>query len=185
MKFKFTPIKWAGGLLFTIVSGSIYDYIKEQPLFSTLGKIFLATITVKVWMLIVAAALIIALLQSKTKLLPLLTTLKDHIDRIKSPSLIEPKFPGGDLAWNHYIDTNLENIPLKRKAPKRPYVVLLSFTVEADGSISGVIAQTNPNYGTVPEAIRLLEKSPKWIPAKDKGKAVPYNLNRAIVFNVE
>jgi hypothetical protein len=185
MKFKFTPIKWAGVILTGVVTGLISDFVKQQPLFSTLGRIFFATITVKVWMLIVAAVLIIALLQSKPKILPLLTTIKEYIGRIKNPSLVEPKFPGGDLAWNHYINTNLENIPLKRRAPKRPYVVLLSFTVEADGSISGVIAQTNPNYGTVPEAIRLLEKSPKWIPAKDKGKAVPYSLIRPIVFNVE
>lgn len=101
---------------------------------------------------------------------------------------IEARFPGGADAWMKYLKANLrENIPLDNNAPQGRYMVTVSFLVSVDGSISDVKAVNvpNPDYGTAAEAVRVIERGPKWMPAIQNGRPVPYHQKQNIIFEVQ
>ncbi|ANI89222.1 hypothetical protein A9P82_07910 [Arachidicoccus ginsenosidimutans] len=100
---------------------------------------------------------------------------------------VEAKFPGGMEAWQRYLRSNLrENTPSDNGAPPGTYKVIVSFLVSRDGSISEVkaISAPNPDYGTAAEAVRVIERGPKWIPAIQNGRQVTYRQKQGIVFNI-
>ena len=95
------------------------------------------------------------------------------------------EFPGGTGGWSNYLMKNLDrNLPNRNKAVPGKYTVKLNFIVSKDGDVENVIAENNPGYGTASEAIRVIEKGPKWIPAEQNGKKVNYLMKQVIVFNV-
>jgi hypothetical protein len=97
-----------------------------------------------------------------------------------------PSFPGGSVAWAKYLDRNLNNdLPATKGGPPGKYIVRVSFMVKADGSLVDVSAENNPGYGTAEEAIRLISKGPKWVPALLNGKPVAYRNKVAISFVVK
>ncbi|HTG67178.1 MAG TPA: energy transducer TonB, partial [Flavobacterium sp.] len=48
----------------------------------------------------------------------------------------------------------------------------VSFVVEKDGSLTDIKVLRDIGYGTGKEAIRVLQKSPKWNPGIQNGKPV-------------
>jgi hypothetical protein len=76
------------------------------------------------------------------------------------------------------------NVPVKHRAPEGLYTVVCSFVVLKDGTISEVMALNDPGYGVAEEAVRVLKKSPKWIPAMQQGKPVTYRQKQSITFEV-
>ncbi|MDI9363914.1 MAG: hypothetical protein QM541_03110 [Flavobacterium sp.] len=91
---------------------------------------------------------------------------------------------GGQAAWIKYLQNNLDpDIPAKRNAPKGSYRVVLTFIVDNDGNISDITAN-DPGYGTKEEAMRVIKKGPKWIPAIENGRNVTSRKRQAISFNV-
>ena len=95
------------------------------------------------------------------------------------------QFPGGGEGWIRYLEKNLNrDVPVINGAPVGQYKVILSFVVNSDGSIKDVKAVTDPGYGTAAEAIRIIEKGPKWVPAEQNGKKVNYLMKQTIVFTV-
>src|SRR5262249_25134778 len=79
---------------------------------------------------------------------------------------VSPSFPGGETKWKQYLQVNIDpTIPVKNGAPKGDYTVVLQFIVRLDGSISDIKALTKHGYGMEEEAIRLISKGPKWVPA--------------------
>ncbi len=98
---------------------------------------------------------------------------------------IEAQFPGGPAAWKKYLQKNLNaNLPKDNGAPAGRYTVMLSFLVEKDGAISDIIAENNPGYGSVEEAIRAIKKGPKWQPAEYDGHYVSDRVRQAVTFMV-
>lgn len=101
---------------------------------------------------------------------------------------VEARFPGGEDAWLKYLKANLrQNIPLDNNAPQGRYMVTVSFLVSADGSISDVkaISAPNPDYGTAAEAVRVIVRGPKWMPAIQNGRPVTYRQKQNIIFEVQ
>jgi TonB-dependent SusC/RagA subfamily outer membrane receptor len=95
------------------------------------------------------------------------------------------QFPGGNAGWIKYLERNLNrDIPVMRGGPVGKYTVILSFLVEEDGSVSHVSALNDPGYGTVDEAIRVIEKGPRWIPAEQNGKKVMYLVKQTVSFAI-
>jgi TonB-dependent SusC/RagA subfamily outer membrane receptor len=95
------------------------------------------------------------------------------------------EFPGGLKGWENYLMNNLDrNLPNRNNAVPGKYTVKLNFIVSKNGDVQNVIAENNPGYGTAEEAIRVIEKGPKWIPAEQNGKKVNYLMKQVIVFNV-
>ena len=94
-------------------------------------------------------------------------------------------FPGGAEAWSKYLLNNLDrDIPKRNHAVPGKYFVKLNFVINKNGDVENVIAENNPGYGTASEAIRVIEKGPKWIPAEQNGKKVNYFITQSIAFAV-
>ncbi len=92
-------------------------------------------------------------------------------------------FVGGVEGWTKYLETNLNSsIPVYKGGPPGKYTVQLSFVVDAQGNISKVKALNNPGYGTAAEAVRVIAKGPKWVPAKQNGKHVASLVKRTITY---
>lgn len=98
---------------------------------------------------------------------------------------IEARFPGGNEAWAKYLTSHLNSdIPGQNGAPPAKYKVVVSFIVDKNGNISDVRAENDPGYGTATEAIRVIQKGPKWVPAEQNGQQVVYRQKQAITFEV-
>jgi hypothetical protein len=96
-----------------------------------------------------------------------------------------PQFRDGLPGWVEFLEKNLKaDIPVRKKAPAGKYTVVVSFIVDEDGRVKNISADNDPGYGTREEAIRVLEKSPKWQPATKNGQPVVYNHKQSITFQV-
>jgi periplasmic protein TonB len=112
------------------------------------------------------------------------TETEDYDKEFKSVQ-IEAKFPGGAAEWAKFLQRNLNaDEPVNQGAPPGRYVVVVSFLVDKDGSISEVRAENNPSYGTAEEAVRVIKKGPKWVPAVQNGRNVIYRQKQQITFVV-
>ncbi|MDE1192310.1 MAG: energy transducer TonB [Arachidicoccus sp.] len=101
---------------------------------------------------------------------------------------VEASFPGGPDAWQKYLKANLrQNTPSDNGAPPGQYAVVVSFLVSKDGTISEVkaINPPSPDYGTADEAVRVIQRGPKWNPAIQNGRPVTYRQKQRVIFNVQ
>ncbi|MGG9972244.1 energy transducer TonB [Ferruginibacter sp. SUN002] len=98
---------------------------------------------------------------------------------------IEPSFPGGDVAWKKYLQRNLDTALAKNNgAPVGRYTAVVKFIVAKDGTISEIECDTDAGYGTCEEAIRVIKKGPKWVPAQQNGRIVNSYRRQKITFTV-
>lgn len=93
-----------------------------------------------------------------------------------------PSFKGGMEAFYKYIGDNFK-LPKAAKQNKVKGRIVLQFIVEKDGSISNIKILNDLEYGTGEEAVRVLEKSPKWNPGIQNGKAVRVQFTLPIELN--
>jgi protein TonB len=68
--------------------------------------------------------------------------------------------------------------------PASQLTVVVSFVVDKEGNVSEVKAENNPGYGTAEEAVRVIKKGPKWIPAVQNNRNVMYRQRQSITFLV-
>ncbi len=89
-----------------------------------------------------------------------------------------PEFPGGDEALNEFIESNLR-YPHTGIGGK----VLVVFVVDTDGTIQNprVVRDIGRRCGK--EALRLVERMPKWIPGKLRDKVVKMQVSLPIYFD--
>ncbi len=81
---------------------------------------------------------------------------------------VKPDFPGGIEKFYKFVGNNYqtpEEDGLKGK-------VFVSFVVEKDGSLTDIKVIRDIGYGTGKEAIRVLNKCPRWTPGEQNGKKV-------------
>lgn len=98
---------------------------------------------------------------------------------------VEPQFPGGANAWRKFLEKNLSSeTAFKNKAPQGNYTVRLQFIVEKDGSLSDFRAVSKNGYGLEEEALSVITRGPKWIPAKQNGHVVRAYKTQAVTFVV-
>lgn len=98
---------------------------------------------------------------------------------------IDAEFPGGISAWRNYLEKNLDHdIAINNGAPEGTYTVMVRFIVSKDGVISDVVSETKWGYGLEEEAIKIIKKGPKWIPAIQNGQQVNAYRNQPITFVV-
>ncbi|GAB3351752.1 hypothetical protein GCM10027566_10460 [Arachidicoccus ginsenosidivorans] len=99
----------------------------------------------------------------------------------------EASFPGGPEAWRKFLEVNLRTrILVDNNAPAGTYPVTVSFLVDKQGNISEVKAINQPkeDYGTGAEAVRVIKRSGKWLPATIDGKPVVFRQKQKIIFKV-
>jgi protein TonB len=88
--------------------------------------------------------------------------------------------------WAKFLRGNLRPEAAQEKdVPNGSYTVWIQFVVDADGSISRIEALTNHGYGLEEEAIRVVKKSKKWLPAVQNGRKVKAYRKQPITFVIE
>ncbi|WP_343701660.1 M56 family metallopeptidase [Chitinophaga sp.] len=96
-----------------------------------------------------------------------------------------PSFAGGEAALARYLSSSLR-YPAAARNGKIQGNVLASFVVKEDGSIDRVtVISKQLGGGLEEEAMRVIQKMPKWQPAMDKGKAVPAEVQVPIAFRLQ
>ena len=81
---------------------------------------------------------------------------------------VPPTFPGGMTEFYNFVGKNYrvsESSKLKGK-------VVVEFIIEKDGSLSNLTVLKDIGSKSGKEALRVLKKSPKWIPGENNGKTV-------------
>ncbi|MDE3252506.1 MAG: energy transducer TonB [Bacteroidota bacterium] len=110
---------------------------------------------------------------------------EEDYDKVFTVVQIPAEFPGGLPQWTKYLERNLNrDLPVDNGAPPGKYTVVVSFIVSKTGDISDVQALNDPGYGTKAEAIRVIQKGPKWKPAVQNGRNVIYRHKQSITFVV-
>lgn len=109
-----------------------------------------------------------------------------------SPRIFFPRYPGGDKAWTAYTDSTINSKLAARyvKIPKGELesweTVILEFAVAEDGTLSNihVVNDKEVNPRLAEEAMRVMRKSPKWLPATFYGEKVKWTCQQGVEFNV-
>ena len=112
---------------------------------------------------------------------------KDDYIKVFTEAQRPATFPGGMELWRRYLERNLDaNVAARDGAPAGLYPVKLQFTVDTNGTVSNVkaveVPQACPHCG--PEAVRIMSRTPKWIPAVQDGQNVVYQGVQFITFVV-
>lgn len=96
-----------------------------------------------------------------------------------------PSFQGGDLnTFRKWVQDNVRfpQIALENGISGR---VVLSFVIEKDGRLTHVQVLQTPDRSLSEEAIRVLNKSPKWSPGKQRNQVVRVKYTLPVDFRVQ
>lgn len=111
---------------------------------------------------------------------------EDDENKIFDKVEIEASFPGGDSKWRQYLERNCNGqVATDNGAPEGTYTTMIQFVVDKEGNISDVRALTNHGYGMEKEAMRTIQKGPKWNPAIQNGRQVKAYRRQPITFQVQ
>ncbi len=80
-----------------------------------------------------------------------------------------PQFPGGLQALFNYLGSNI-HYPANAVKNHIQGRVIVSVAIETDGSITNAKVVHSVSEELDKEALRVINQSPKWIPAKRNGK---------------
>lgn len=96
---------------------------------------------------------------------------------------IDASFPGGQKAWGTFLRNNLKYPEASKRANIQGQVIL-KFIITAAGDLKDIYVSSNPDQNLSIEALRVLKKSPRWIPKRVKGVAVESEMTLRIVFRL-
>jgi protein TonB len=82
---------------------------------------------------------------------------------------VAPQFPGGTIALNEYLETNLR-YPSKARKANISGKVLVRILIEKDGTINESKILLGLEYGCNEEVLRLIAAFPKWVPGSHSGR---------------
>jgi periplasmic protein TonB len=98
---------------------------------------------------------------------------------------IDAQFPGGNAKWHQYLERNCNaQVAADNGAPEGTYTTIVQFVVDKEGNISDVKALTSHGYGMEQEAMRVIQKGPRWVPAIQNGRQVKAYRKQPITFVV-
>jgi hypothetical protein len=90
-----------------------------------------------------------------------------------------PNYPGGINNFYQFFIKEFK-LPDESESPKTPIIV--SFVIDKDGSLSSFDIPKNADLRIGAEIIRVLQKSPKWIPGEQNGKRTRTKYSFPITF---
>lgn len=97
----------------------------------------------------------------------------------------EAYFPQKESGWRRFLEKNLNpDVPVKNRAQEGVYTVIVQFVVDKDGNITDIKPLTNFGFGMEAEVVRIMQKSPKWVPAMQFGINVKAYRRQPITFVV-
>lgn len=94
-----------------------------------------------------------------------------------------PQFTGGDAGFGKYLANNLR-YPDYQRDNNIQGTVVLQFTVEKDGKVSNVKVNKSVDRGLDAEAVRVLKRSPSWIPGTLAGRPVRVEYSVPVSFSL-
>lgn len=95
-----------------------------------------------------------------------------------------PSFQGGDLnTFRNWVQSNVKfpQIALENGIQGR---VTLTFVIEKDGRLTNIQVLQTPDRSLSEEAVRVLQKSPKWTPGKQRNQTVRVKYTLPVDFRV-
>jgi protein TonB len=95
----------------------------------------------------------------------------------------KPEFPDGEAAMLKFIYDNIKYPSIARENGVEGMVVV-SFVVEKDGSISDARIARDIGAGCGQEAVRVVNMMPKWNPGKQRGRPVRVQFNLPVKFKL-
>jgi hypothetical protein len=94
---------------------------------------------------------------------------------------VEAKFNGGGIEkFSEFVKGQFNYSKVKKSGR-----MIASFTVDVDGSLKNIKLVEMIDVDSGVELIRVLNKCPKWIPAKRGGKPISIEIKYPMVFNAE
>ena len=94
-----------------------------------------------------------------------------------------PIFPGGYQKMEQFCESNTK-YPQEAREKGIQGRVFVKFIIEADGSITNAKVMRGIGGGCDEEAVRVIMSMPKWIPGKQRGKAVRVSFALPIFFKL-
>lgn len=94
-----------------------------------------------------------------------------------------PQFPGAEAALQKFLSTEMR-YPELCKIEGIEGKVYVQFVVRENGKLSDLNVLRSPHPELSKEALRILKKSPDWIPGSQKGINVPVRINLPIRFTL-
>jgi len=96
----------------------------------------------------------------------------------------EAEFPGGMAAWQRFLNKNF-HYPDEAQNNEIQGTVVVQFIVDKEGNVSDVQVLSGPEQGGLrEEAVRVIRKSGKWIPAIQNGNSVKAYRKQPIIFKI-
>ncbi len=96
-----------------------------------------------------------------------------------------PSFQNGDL--NTFRTWVMQNVKFPQAALEN-YIqgrVILSFVIDRDGRLTNIEVLQSPDRSLSEEAVRVLNKSPKWSPGKQRNQAVRVKYTLPVDFRMQ
>jgi protein TonB len=93
----------------------------------------------------------------------------------------QPSFPGGAGEFVKFLSKNIKYSKQMKLTQVRGKVIV-QFIVEKDGMLTNIKAIKGPGGGTSEEAVRVMQKSPKWKPGIKDGKPVRVQYAAPLIF---
>lgn len=110
---------------------------------------------------------------------------KEDENQVFTKVEVEASFPGGEGAWRKYLERNLNSsTPVDNGAAEGSYTVWVQFIVDKEGNISDVKALSSHGFGMEDEAVKVIKRGPKWVPALQNGRHVKAYRKQPITFVV-
>lgn len=107
------------------------------------------------------------------------------IDSVFTKKMHEAEFGGGEDEWRNFLRKTLNPlVPANNNAPAGKYTIIMTFIITPNGKLSNIKAESDPGYGMVEEAKRVL-KMYKWKPAIQFGNYRIAYRKQPITFVVE
>ena len=111
---------------------------------------------------------------------------EDDENKIFEKVEVEAQYPGGEASWRKFLEKNLNpSTPVDNGAPAGSYTVWVQFIVDKEGNVSDIRPLTSQGFGMEQEAVRVLKKATKWVPAIQNGRNVKAYRKQPITFVVE
>ena len=96
----------------------------------------------------------------------------------------KPSFNGGDAnEFSKWVNKNLDYPEIAKENGVQGRVIL-RFTVNPDGSVSNVTVLRGVDSSLDKEAVRVVSKSPKWKPGKQRDRAVRVTYTFPVIFQL-
>ncbi len=108
---------------------------------------------------------------------------KQVTDSLALKNLEQPVYPGGEAAMLKFLAKNIK-YPIEAQQNKIEGLSVITFVVDQNGGLGTFRVLKALGYGTDQEAIRVLQRMPKWIPGKVDGKPVKVRFTLPVRFSM-